>query len=135
LDDQIKELQSVKKRLKEAKEVAITIGAEIFTEYGIDKLEGTGISSITITDVKQSYHQELLIFNEAALINEGYFKVILDTEAIINDFTKADERAILEPYCNVVITTTSTLAKLKINKRRSANTTDFTAVESNMEVA
>lgn len=135
LDEQIKELQAVKKRLKEAKEVAVTIGAEIFTEYGIDKLEGTGISSITITDIKQSFHQELLIFNEAALINEGYFKVILDTEAIINDFTKADVRAIIEPYCNVIITTTSTLAKLKINKRRSANTTDFTAVESNMEVA
>jgi hypothetical protein len=135
LDDQIKELQAIKKRLKEAKEIAVTVGAEIFNTYGIDKLEGTGISSITITDVKQSYHQELLIFNEAALINEGYFKVILDTEAIINDFTKADERAILEPYCNVVITTTSTLAKLKINKRRSANTADFTAINTNTEVA
>lgn len=135
LDDQIKELQVVKKRLKEAKEIAITIGAEIFTEYGIDKLEGTGISSITMTDTKQSYHQELIITDEDALMELGYYYKILDTARVMDDFTKADERAKLEQYCDVVIITSTTVPKLKINKRRSANTADFTAVESNMEVA
>lgn len=134
LDEQIKELQGVKKRLKEAKEIALNIGAEVLTQYGIDKLEGNGISSITLTDTKQSCHQELVIFNEPALIKEGYFKVILDTEAIINDFTKADERAVLEPYCNLVTTTTTTPAKLKVNKRRSANKADFTAPLNLQEV-
>jgi hypothetical protein len=135
LDDQIKELQAIKKRLKEAKEIAVTVGAEIFNTYGIDKLEGTGISSITVTDSKSSTATELIIHDEEALMDIGYYNKILDTARVMDDFTKADERARLEQYCDVVLTTTTTISKLKVNKRRSANTADFTAVESNMEVA
>jgi hypothetical protein len=135
LDDQIKELQAVKKRLKEAKEVAVTIGAEIFNAYGIDKLEGTGISSITVTDSKSSTATELIIHDEKALMDLGYYYKILDAARVMDDFTKADERSILEPYCDVVLTTTTTASKLKINKRRSANTADFTAINTSTEVA
>ena len=49
LDEEIKELQGLKKQLKTAKEIVLETGAEIFTEYGIDKLDGAGISSITFT--------------------------------------------------------------------------------------
>jgi hypothetical protein len=125
LDDQIKELQAIKKRLKEAKEVAVTVGAEIFNTYGIDKLEGTGISSITVTDSKSSTATELIIHDEKALMDLGYYFKVLDTARVIEEFTKADERGRLEEYCDVVLTTSTTASKLKINKRRSANTTDF----------
>lgn len=126
LDDQIKELQAVKKRLKEAKEIALTIGAEVLTQYGIDKLEGMGISSITVTESKVSTATELIIHDEEALMELGYYYKILDTARVIEEFTKADERGILEPYCDVAITKTTTQSKLKVNKRRSANTADFT---------
>jgi hypothetical protein len=127
LDEQIKELQAVKKRLKEAKEVALTVGAEVLTDYGIDKLEGTGISSITVTDNKSSTATELIINNEEALMELGYYFKVLDTAKVMEEFTKADERGRLEEYCDVVLTTSTTASKLKINKRRSANTTDFNA--------
>jgi hypothetical protein len=135
VDEQIKELQSVKKRLKEAKEVALTVGAEVLTQYGIDKLEGVGISSITMTTAKDSVTTELIIHDEAALIELGYYYKIIDTAKIIEEFTKADERGRLAPYCDVVITKSTTLSKLKINKRRSANTTDIINLASDREVA
>jgi hypothetical protein len=125
LDEQIKELQVVKKRLKEAKEVALTIGAEVLNDYGIDKLEGAGISSITVTESKSSTTTELIIHDENALMELGYYFKVLDSTRVIEEFTKADERSILEPHCDVVLTTTTPASKLKINKRRSANTKDF----------
>ena len=127
LDEQIKELQAVKKRLKEAKEVALTVGAEVLTDYGIDKLEGAGISSITVTESKDKTDLELIIHDENALMELGYYFKVLDSARVIEEFNKADERGRLEAYCDVVVTTTVTDAKLKINKRRSANTTDFNA--------
>lgn len=135
LDEQIKELQAVKKRLKEAKEVALTVGAEVLNAYGIDKLEGAGISSITVTESKDKTELELIIHDEDALMDLGYYFKVLDSARVIEEFTKADERERLNPYCDVTANTVTTPSKLKINKRRSANTTDFTAVESNMEVA
>lgn len=135
LDDQIKELQVVKKRLKEAKEIALTIGAEVLTQYGIDKLEGTGISSITLTPAKESVTTELIIHDESALMELGYYYKILDTARVMEEFTKADERGRLAPYCDVAIAKTTTQSKLKINKRRSVNTADFSTIETNREVA
>lgn len=129
IDEQVKELQSIKKRLKEAKEIALTVGAEVLTAYGIDKLEGTGISSITITEAKNKVDTELIITNEAALIELGYFTKVLDTVSILSDFTKADERARLEPYCDVLISTTTTQPKIKVNKRRSTNSNEYISIE------
>jgi hypothetical protein len=135
LDEQIKELQTVKKRLKEAKEIALTVGAEVLTQYGIDKLEGMGISSITIATAKDNVATELVITDEAALIDLGYYLKVVDTDRLMEEFTKADERGRLAPYCDVVITNTTTLPKLKVNKRRSANTTDAVNLVSDLEVA
>lgn len=135
LDDQIKDLQAIKKRLKEAKEVVLTVGAEVLTQYGIDKLEGTGISSITLTPAKESVTTELIIHDEEALMELGYYYKILDTARVMDDFTRADKREKLSPYCDVIMTTTTTEGKLKINKRRSANTAEYTEINTNMEVA
>lgn len=134
VDEQIKELQGLKKRLKEAKEVALSVGAEIFNDYGIDKLEGAGISSITVTESKHSTATELVIHDEDALFELGYYFKVLDTARVIQDFTKADERARLEPYCDVKLSTTVVEPKLKINKRRSANTADFSGSLNLQEV-
>ena len=49
LDEEIKELQQLKKSLKSAKEITLITGAKVFEEYGIDKIEGAGISSITMS--------------------------------------------------------------------------------------
>lgn len=52
IEEEIKELQELKANLKAAKEIALITGAEIFKEYGIDKIEGL------------EYHQLLLEKNQ-----------------------------------------------------------------------
>ena len=125
----------MKKRLKEAKEVALTIGAEVLADYGINKLEGAGISSITVTESKDKTDLELIIHDEDALMEMGYYFKVLDSARVIEEFTKADERERLRPYCDVTVNTVTTPSKLKINKRISANTTDFKSINTNTEVA
>ncbi len=83
IDEEIKELQEVKKRLKSAKDIALTIGAEVFATYGIEKLEGAGISSITVTKSTTKSKTTLCVINEEALIKLGYFTVSVDEEAVI----------------------------------------------------
>lgn len=129
IDEEIKELQELKKNLKAAKEVAIITGAEIFREYGINKIEGMGISSISLTKEQIKTKTKLTILNEKELINLGYYKVIADEDAIISAFSKADERVELEKFCNVDILKESIPAKLKINKRRNANQSLFEKIE------
>jgi nitrogen fixation/metabolism regulation signal transduction histidine kinase len=50
--DDIKELQTLKKNLTLAKTTALEATAEVLAEYGIDRLDGTVISSITIAPPK-----------------------------------------------------------------------------------
>jgi hypothetical protein len=129
IDEEIKELQELKANLKAAKEIALTTGAEIFQEYGIDKIEGLGISSITIGKESIKTKTKLKILNEDALIKEGYFKVVLDQDAIIQAYSKADEREALLNYCEVSLITEKSNAKLKINKKRGVNNTEIERVE------
>ena len=115
--------------LKAAKEIALTTGAEIFQEYGIDKIEGLGISSITIAKESIKTKTKLKVLNENALIKEGYFKVVLDQDAIIQAYSKADEREALLNYCEVSLISEKSDAKLKINKKRGVNNTEIERVE------
>ena len=129
IDEEIKELQELKANLKAAKEIALITGAEIFKEYGIDKIEGLGISSITIAKESTKTKTKLKVLNENALIKEGYFKVVLDTDSIIEAYSKADERAKILNYCEVSLITEKSDAKLKINKKRGVNNTEIERVE------
>ena len=119
LDEEIKELQSLKKKLKEAKDIALTIGAEVFNEYGIDKIEGAGISSITITKStsKQSHHLEIL--DEEVLIDAGFYKKVLDEDAVLQAYEAQDPLAL--KYCSLSVEEIQTPAKLRINKRKGVN--------------
>lgn len=129
IDEEIKELQELKKNLKAAKEIAAQVGAETFKEYGIEKIEGIGISSITLTKEQIKTKTKLRILNEDALLKEGYFKVVLDQDAIIQAYSKADERKELLDYCTVTLETEKIPSKLKINKKRGVNNSDIEKVE------
>jgi hypothetical protein len=123
LDEEIKELQELKKGLKQAKEIALEIGAEVLNEYGIEKLEGTGVSSITLTEPSVSSKLKLNVLNHEALISEGYYKKVVDEEAVLNMLFGADERKRLEAFCNVDLVLTKKPSKLKVNKRRNKKET------------
>jgi len=122
LDEEIKELQSLKKNLKSAKEIALTTGAEIFAEYGVEKLEGAGISSITLTKSSTKVKQHLEILNEDALIQAGLYIKVLDTDAIIKAYeglgSDSDEELVRQ-YSTLAAEQIVIASKLKVNKRRA----------------
>lgn len=119
IDEEIKELQELKKGLKTAKEIALEVGSEVFHEYGIEKLEGTGVSSISITEPSMTSKLKLNILDHEALINAGFYKKIVDEELVLELMSGADERKMLQEFCEVDILIARKPSKLKVNKRRN----------------
>lgn len=121
LDEEIKELQHLKKKLKSAKEIALTVGAEVFGSYGIEKIEGAGISSITITaeSVKEKYSLEIL--NEDELIRKGYCIMVIDEEEVMKSLQTLEGKYELLGLAQLKSETITQAAKLRINKRKAVN--------------
>ncbi len=123
IDEEIKELQELKKALKTAKEIVLETGAEIFIEYGIDKLDGAGISSITFTGATTSDKTKLIVENTEALIEAGFYKKVLDEELLRDLYHTAQYKDIIQQHTRLDVISTPKPARIKINKRRtSANT-------------
>jgi len=130
IDEEIKELQQLKKSLKTAKEIVLTTGAEIFTEYGIEKLDGAGISSITSTKATTTDKTKLVIENADALIEAGLYKKVLDENLIRDMYDNPQYSEIIRTNTRLDVTSIPKPAKLKINKRRAAvNNTDIATKE------
>ena len=124
LEDEIKELRFIKDKLKSAKELALEVGAELFSEYGIAKLEGNGISSITLYQPLQSPKLSLTITNEMALIEAGFVKRVVDTEAIKEAYLSGQYLELIHTCCEIELHAPTNAKRLKINKRRSSNNHD-----------
>jgi len=130
IDEEIKELQGLKKSLKTAKEIVLQTGAEIFLEYGIDKLEGAGISSITYTGAVTQDKSKLVIDNADALIEAGFFRKVVDTDMVMQFYTSDKYAHIIQEHAHIDVISTPKPAKIKINKRRTpANNTEPTVTE------
>lgn len=124
IDEEIKELQQYKKNLKTAKDIALTTGATIFKEYGIEKIEGAGISSLTLTKASQKTKTLLIPKDEKLLIESGFYKKVLDMDAVVNAYEYNNYTKLIEKACDISTETITTESKLKVNKRRkSANNT------------
>jgi hypothetical protein len=120
IDEEIKELQTLKKNLKTAKDIALTIGASVFKEYGVEKIEGAGISSITLTKPSRKTKTVLTPTDEALLIESGFYKKVLDLDAVVSAYEYNNYTKLITKACKIDKVTTTTEAKLKVNKRRKA---------------
>ena len=123
VSSEIKELQDLKKSLASSKELAMQITASVLAEYGIDKLEGANISSITITPEKSKTENVIFIKDEKAVIQLGFVSFIPDYEAIEKTLSSNDGYAWeeLSQYVEVSKITTTTQSKIKINNKRNAS--------------
>jgi len=125
LDEEIKELQTLKKNLKLAKELTLQVGADVFEKYGIDKLEGAGISSITINKPKSTSKIRLTVHNEFKLIEAGFYKKIIDEDAVLEFYNCGKCLDTISACCSIEILKDTKPSKLKVNKRRAnSNTSD-----------
>lgn len=121
--DYIKEqqrlLSNLKKQLELAKEYGKEEVSKALLSLGVSKLEGLKVSSITVSKAKDISVAKLVIEDEEALIEEGYFNVILDKEAVERDLLSADSRHQVEKYANMKIEMQHKPATMRINKRKS----------------
>ena len=127
LSEEIKALTALKKRLTEAKTLGLEIAAEMLLSYGIDKMEGTAISSLTITPSKTKVKESLHIINPMKVMELGYMKYSVDEKAVkvaIKDMKSLEE---LDPYIELDITEETIPPRLKINKKRNTHTPTETA--------
>ena len=120
LSSDISELQALKKKLSNALEIAKVQVAEIFASNGIDRIDGNIISSLTLTNPTSKTKDEIIIKNEEALINLGYVKFSVDIEAIEKALQTNAGKKELKKYVEVMPTTVTTPAKIKVNTKRVA---------------
>ena len=127
LSNDIKEMQSLKKSLQTAKTLAQETIASVLREYGIDRIDGTAISSITITPQRTKLKEKLLILDEEALIQLGYYKVVVDEEAIKEAMKTLESMDEIDRYTQVEVEKEVIPPRIKVNTRR--NTTNNQASE------
>lgn len=135
LTDEIKTLTTLKKRLQEAKTLGLEITAQMLQEYGIDKMEGTAVSSLTITPAKTKVKEEIRIKDPQKVMELGYVKFSVDEQALKEAIKHPDVFAEVDPYVEVSYHEEEVPARLKINKRRSNNTTDPTETTELLDAA
>jgi len=120
LSSDIKELQQLKKTLTEAKTIAQEATASVLTEYGIDRIDGTAISSLTITQSKIKTKNKLVITDAYALMALGYTKVTVDEKAVTEAMSTLEGMNEIDPYVEVSVTTEEVPARIKVNAKRGS---------------
>lgn len=120
ISNEIKELQTIKKNLTNAKEIALETTATILAEYGIDKLEGATISSITITPESSKSKDVVTIKDANAVMGLGFVSFSVDIEAVEKAIASKEGVDELKEFIEINTLTTTTPSKIKINSKRSS---------------
>lgn len=135
LSEDIKELTALKKRLTNAKELSMQAIASVIAEYGIDRLDGTAISSITITPSAIKSKETFKILDAQALIDLGYYTVIVDEDAVKNAMLTLEGMKEIDKYIEIGIVTEEVPARIKVNARRMHTNNQATELLSLVEQA
>jgi len=123
LSNEIKTLKALKDKLTEAKTLGLEIAAKTLGEYGIDKMEGTAISSLTIAPSKIKTKETIRIKDPNKVMELGYVNFTVDEKSVKEALKHKEMFEQLDPYIEVSIDEETVPARLKINKKRSSNTT------------
>ena len=120
ISDDIKELQQLKKQLSAAKTTALEATADVLAEYGVDRIDGAAVSSITITPAKTKTKDNVRILNADALIALGYVNLSVDEKAVFDAMCTIEGMDEIDKYVEVSILTEEVPARIKINAKRSS---------------
>ena len=124
--EDIKEMSALKKSLTSAKATALEATATVLAEYGIDHLDGTAISSITITAHKTKLKETFKIINEEALIKLGFYTVVVDEQAVKDAMLTVEGMDLIDAFVEVGVTQEQVAAKIKVNARKSSQNNQAT---------
>jgi len=129
LSNEIKALGELKKKLTQAKTLGLEIAAQTLSEYGIEKMEGTAISSLTITPQKQKQKETIHIKDPHKVMELGYVSFSVDEKAVKEALQHQEMFEQLDPYIEVSLEEEIVPARLKINKKRSTSNITADTVE------
>ena len=121
LSNEIKTLTELKKKLQQAKTLGLEISAQTLQEYGIDKMEGTAISSLTIAPIKTKTKEEIRIKDPQKVMELGYVNFSVDEKAVKEALRHTEMFEQLDPYIEISYIEEEVPARLKINKKRSTS--------------
>ncbi|QOY54025.1 hypothetical protein HUE87_09005 [Candidatus Sulfurimonas marisnigri] len=116
----IQEMTALKKNLSLAKATTLEATAAVLAEYGIDRLDGTSISSITITPKRTKLTETFEIINADALIKLGYFSVVVDEQSVKEAMLSVEGMDEIDEFVKVSVTSEETPARIKVNARRTS---------------
>jgi hypothetical protein len=117
-------LANLKKQIEIAKELAKEEVSKALLSFGVTKLEGMKVSSITASKETVKSVAKLQILNEEELLKAGYFKVELDLQAIEEALLSADKREEVQDYTDMKIEKVVKSATIRINKRKNGLASD-----------
>ena len=126
LSSDIKEMTALKKSLTSAKATALEATATVLAEYGIDRLDGTAISSITITPAKTKLKETFKVINAEALIKLGFYTVVVDEASVKEAMSTLEGMDAIDAFVEVGVTSEEVPAKIKVNARRSSSNNQAT---------
>jgi hypothetical protein len=126
LSADIKEMTALKKSLTNAKSTALEATATVLAEYGIDRLDGTAISSITITPQKTKLKETFKVTNAEALIKLGFYTVVVDEASVKNAMLTVEGMDEIDEFVEIGVTSEEVPAKIKVNARRSSSNNQAT---------
>lgn len=130
LSTNIKELQALKQRLNESLEIAKVLTADVLIKNGVDRIDGTILSSLTLTKESTTTKQKITVKDENAVMGLGYVKFSVDDEAIAKVVDEnSDAIKELSEFITVEKIETTNPAKIKINTKRAVNNTTITTDE------
>jgi hypothetical protein len=121
LSSDISEMTALKKSLTQAKATALEATATVLAEYGIDRLDGTSISSITITPHKTKLKETFRVTNADALIKLGFYTVIVDEQSVKDAMLTVEGMNEIDEFVEVGVVSEEVPAKIKVNVRRSSS--------------
>ena len=130
LSEDIKEMTALKKSLTSAKATALEATASVLAEYGIDRLDGTSISSITITPQKTKLTETFKVIDEQALIKLGYCTVIVDEQSVKDAMLTVDGMDLIDEFVEVGVVSEEVPSKIKVNARRTSSNNQATELLS-----
>ncbi len=135
LTKDISELQSYKKKLSSALDIAKELTAEVLVNNGIDRIDGNIISSLTLTKPSVTTKQKITVKDENAVMGLGYVRFEPDLEAITKVVDENSEALKeLNEFISVETIESKNPSKIKINTKRAVNNTGIISTDEILQL-
>jgi len=123
ISSQMAELKALKTKLAESLEIAKILTAEVLTKNGVDRIDGSIVSSLTLSKATSKVKETITVKDENKIMALGYVKFEPDMEAIEKALKTEDGLKELQEFISINSITVTTPPKVKVNSKKASNNT------------